>query len=115
MCEYWGHYKKLFQLIKCLLTVLSPVPGSIFSGQLGEWGHCFGVSMDETSVKVCESKESLDIFQLAGSGPILDDFDLALVHLEALWAEHKTQEFYLSLVKGTFRGEGIKFVLSQSS
>jgi len=66
MREYWGRYKNLFQLIECLLAVLSPVPGSGFLGQSGEWGCCFRVSVDEASVKVCKPEEGLDIFQLTG-------------------------------------------------
>ena len=48
-----------------------------------EWNSDFGISQNESLVKVGETEERLNIFDLSGFRPILDYLDLVRCHGEA--------------------------------
>ena len=57
---------------------------------MSETGECngdFGVFQNKTLIEIGEAQERLDIFDLSGFGPILNDLDLVGGHSEATQRE----------------------------
>jgi len=51
-----------------------------FTGEAGEWDSNVQVIVDEATIKVSETKEGLNIFNLLRFGPFVNDLDLIFGH-----------------------------------
>src|SRR5882724_8136207 len=80
-----------------------------------EWNSDFRISENESSVKVGETEERLNIFDLLGFGPILDYLDLVRCHGEAFGRQHISEVFTGSDVEFTFVCTGKKSVSAESA
>ena len=56
--------------------------------ETGQRNGDFRVFRDETPIEIGEAQERLDIFDLLGFGPILNDLDFVRGHSEAAWREY---------------------------
>jgi len=65
------------------LALIGKVPNSTLLGEACEWNSDFGVSINEVSVEVGKTKERLNVFDLPGFRPILDNLDFVWHYGEA--------------------------------
>src|SRR5882724_3082482 len=79
-----------------------------------EWNGDFGISENESSVKVGETKERLNIFDLSGFRPILDYLDFVRRHGEAFGRQHISEVFTGSDMKLAFVCTGKKSISAES-
>ena len=63
--------------------------------------------MNKLVVEVGETQERLNILDFLRFGPILDDFDLIIVHSESRWGQDIAKILDRVLMKGAFIGAGI--------
>ena len=63
--------------------------------------------MNKPAVEVGESQERLNVLDFPRFGPILDDFDLVIVHSESAWSQDIAKILDRVLVKGAFISTGI--------
>src|SRR5882724_12053539 len=96
------------------MALISKVPCGTLAGKMCEWNGNFGISENESSIKVGKTKERLTIFDLSGFGPILDYLDFVRCHGEAFWRQHISKVFTGSDVKFTFVCMGKKSVSVES-
>src|SRR5882724_3636762 len=80
-----------------------------------EWNGDLGISENELSVKVGETKGRLNIFDLSGFRPILDYLDFVRGHGDAFRRQHISEVFTGSDVKFTFVCMGKKSVSAESA
>lgn len=71
------------------------------------------VFVDESSVEIGESKESLKILYRKGQRSVLDSLHLPLVHLDSLLVYDVAQKLHSGGVKLTFFQFQVRFVSSQ--
>lgn len=57
MAQYWCGGELLLQVLKCLLTLVSPDKGSVLPGELVERLSNPAVALNESSIKVAKTKE----------------------------------------------------------
>ena len=75
--------KSLFKGSESQLALIGEVPSGTILGEACEWHSDFGVSINEVSVEVGKTKERLNVFDLPGFRPILDNLDSVWCHGEA--------------------------------
>ena len=75
--------KAFFKCFKSELALISEVPSGTLLGEACEWHGNFGVSMNKMSVEVGKAKEGLNVFDLLGLWPILDNLNFVWEHGEA--------------------------------
>ena len=63
--------------------------------------------MNKSAVEIGKTQEQLNILDFPRFGPILDDFDLIIVHSESAWGQDIAKILHCVLVKGAFVGAGI--------
>src|SRR5882724_668655 len=80
-----------------------------------EWNSDFRISENESSVKVGETEERLNIFDLLGFRPILDYLDFVRCHGEAFGRQHISKVFTGSDVEFAFVCMGKKSVSMESA
>src|SRR5882724_8022411 len=97
------------------MALISKVPCGTLVGKMHEWNGNFGISKNESSVKVGETKERLNIFDLLGFGPILDYLDFVRRHGEAFGRQHISEVFAGSDMKFAFVCMGKKSVSMESA
>ena len=93
MSKDQGGSKGKFKLIECISALLCEVPGGAFARKPGKGNRNGGVSIDKSSVKVCEAEEGLYVVDLPRFWPVLDAFDFVVGHGEAFGREHLTEVF----------------------
>jgi hypothetical protein len=64
-------------------------PWSVFAGESGEQNYDVGVSVNEMSIEVAETKEGLNIFDFAGCRPVGDGLNLLGIHRQASRGQDK--------------------------
>src|SRR5882724_1966342 len=79
-----------------------------------EWNSDFGISKNESSVKVGETEERLNIFDLSGFRPILDYLDFVRCHGEAFGRQHISEVFTGSDIEFAFVCMGKKSISAES-
>ena len=57
------------------------------TSEMGEWNGDFGVFWNKTLIEIGKAQEGLDVFDLWGFRPILNDLDFVRGHSEATWRE----------------------------
>src|SRR5882724_8693558 len=80
-----------------------------------EWNGDFGISENESSVKVGKTEKGLNIFDFLGFGPILDYLDFVRGHGEAFGRQHISEVFAGSDVEFAFVCTGKKSVSMESA
>ena len=63
--------------------------------------------MNKPVVEIGEIQEQLNILDFPWFRPILDDFDLVIVHCESAWSQDVTKILNHILMKGAFVGTSI--------
>ena len=75
------------------MALIRKVPRGTLVGKTHEWNSDFGISINETTVKVGEAEERLNILDFSGFRPILDYLDFVLGHGEAFGRQHISEVF----------------------
>src|SRR5882724_9540798 len=96
------------------MALISKVPYGTLVGKTREWNGDFRISENESSVKIAETKERLNIFDFSGFGPILNYLDFVRRHGEAFRRQHISEVFAGSDVKFAFVCTGKKSVSAES-
>ena len=65
------------------MALIREIPSSSFASEVGEWNSDFRVCWNEMLVEIGVAQEGLDVFNLSGFGPILNDLDFVGGHSEA--------------------------------
>ena len=63
--------------------------------------------MNKLAVEIGKTQERLHVLDFPWLGPILDDFDLVIVHSESAWSQDIAKILDHVLMKGAFIGVGI--------
>ena len=63
--------------------------------------------MNKLAVEIGETQERLNVLDFPQFGPILDDFDLIIVHSESAWSQDIAKILDRVLMKGAFISTGI--------
>ena len=69
------------------VALIREVPKSSFTSEAGEQNGDFGVFQNKTPIEIDKAQEGLDVFNLSGFRPILNDLDFVRGHNEAAWRE----------------------------
>src|SRR5882724_10966539 len=75
------------------MALISEVPRGTLVGKTRKQNSDFRVSENETTIEVGKSEERLDVFDLLGFRPILDNLDFVRGHGEAFWRQHVSKVF----------------------
>ena len=87
MCQDQHSGEGFFQQHESRTALIREVPSSTFTSEVGEWNSDFGVSQNKMPIKIGEAPEGMDVFNLSGFEPILNDLDFVRGHSEATWRE----------------------------
>ena len=68
--------KSLFKCFKGRMALIGKVPGCTLAGEACKWNGDFRISVNETTVEIGKTKERLDILDIPGFRPVLDNLDL---------------------------------------
>ena len=63
--------------------------------------------MNKPAVEIGKTQERLNVLDFPQFGPVLDDFDLVIVHSESAWSQDIAKILDRVLMKGAFIGTGI--------
>ena len=85
MGQDWCSGEGFFQQHESRAALIREVPSSTFMSEMGERNGDFGVFQNKTPIEIGEAQEGLDVFDLLGFGPILNDLDFIGGHCEATW------------------------------
>src|SRR5882724_3978840 len=97
------------------MALIGKVPYGTLAGKMREWNSDFGISKNESLVKIGKTKERLNIFDFSGFGPILNYLDFVRRHGEAFRRQHISEIFTGSDVKFAFVCMGKKSVSVESA
>ena len=78
----------LFQQHESGAALIREVPSSTFTSETGERNSDFRVFWNKMLIEIGKAQERLDIFDLSGFGPILNDLDFVRGHCEATQREY---------------------------
>ena len=67
------------------MALIGEMPSSSFACEADEQNSDLGVLQNETPVEIGKAQEGLDVFNLSGLGPILNDLDFVRGHGKAAW------------------------------
>ena len=115
MCEDGSFSEGLLESAKCLVTLVTPVPGCAFVSKVSEGNNNVGIIEYKASVKVCKSQEGLNLLNGSRSGPFEDSVNLGLGHRNTGGIGHKAKEFSSVNIKFTFFSFGIKLMFLKAS
>ena len=87
MCEDWCSGEGLLEHVKGAMTLLRKIPRSVLLGELGQGYHNVRVIKYKLAVKVCESKDGLDVLYLSRLRPVTDCSDLIRGHGQTIRGE----------------------------
>src|SRR6266481_8327309 len=73
--EDWSHSESLLQGLEGCMALIGKVPGNTLVGEPHKWNCDLGIFVNEAMVKVGESEEGLNVFDLLRLGPVLDNLD----------------------------------------
>ena len=96
------------------MTLIGEVPGNTLAGETCEWNGDSGVTIDELTIEVGETKEGLNVLDFVWFQPILDNLDLIQGHSQAVGREHVSEVFAGSDVKLTFMCMGKESISTKS-
>ena len=87
MHQDWGRGEGALDELEHSMTLIIKDPGHALACQMHKGHHDLGVSVDELTVEICETKEGLHILDLLGLGPILNGFDFLWGHRQSSWRQ----------------------------
>ena len=94
----------LFERIEGFLLWVVPVPRRGLQREVEEWSGDFGVVSYEVAVISCESEEFPYFCYIGRGDPVLDSFDLLVIHVDGVMSYRDSQEFYGVLLEHAFFG-----------
>src|SRR5467141_1376018 len=97
------------------MALIGKVPRGTLAGKTCERNGDFGISVNETTIEVGETEEGLNVLDLSGFRPSLDDLDFVLGHGEAFGRQHVSKVFAGSDVELAFVCTGKKSVSVESA
>src|SRR5712664_3202911 len=97
------------------MALIGEVPRGTLAGKTRERNSDFGISVNETTVKVGETEEGLNVLDFLGFRPILDYLDFVLGHGEAFGRQHISEVFAGSDMELAFVCMGKKSVSAESA
>jgi hypothetical protein len=72
------------------MALVGEGPRNLFAGEAGKRKDDVRVTVDESPVEIGKSKEGLNVLNFSGLRPILNDFDLGLVHSQTVQRKDKS-------------------------
>ena len=84
----WHSGEGLLQRLESRVALIGEVPSGTFMSEMGQQNGDFRVVRNETLIEIGEAQERLDIFDLLGFRPILNDLDIVGGHSEAAQREY---------------------------
>ena len=83
----WCSGEGFLQQCESGVALIGEVPSSSFISEAGEWNGDFGVFQNKMPIEIGKAQEGLDVFNLLGFWPILNDLDFVRGHSEATQRE----------------------------
>ena len=87
MGQDWRSSEGFLQQCESRLALIGEVPSSTFMSEMSEQNGDFGVFWNKTPIEIGKAQKGLDVFDLLGFRPILNDLDFVRGHGEAAWRE----------------------------
>ena len=84
--------KAAFEFFKGSLAFRRPMKVLAFSKERGDAGYNVGISLNESTIKIRETKEYLNFLNVSGDWPILDGSNMIGVHGDAFRRDDETKE-----------------------
>src|SRR5882724_1311388 len=103
-----------FEGFKCLGVVGAPDEQDILSGKANKGDDDVGEPLNESTIKVGETQECLDCFEVIQGQPDTDCIGLGGVHRDASGSNHKAQELNLLRVEQALFGFGVQVVFAKT-
>ena len=82
MSQYWSLCHNLFEILKCLDTVLSLCKWNLLSSKSNKRFDYFEEVLYELTVKVSEAYKALNLFEIDRFYSVYDCFDLLRIHTQ---------------------------------
>src|SRR5882672_1190309 len=95
------------------MALIGKVPRGTLVGKTREWNGDFGISVNETTVKVGEIEEGLNVLDFSRFRPILNYLDFVLGHGEAFGRQHVSEVFTGSDMEFAFVCTGKKSISTE--
>src|SRR5882724_5735023 len=99
-----------FEGFKCLGVVGAPDEQGILSGEVNQGDDDVGEPLNELTIKVGETQECLDCFEVSRGRPDTDCIGLGCVNRDASGSNNKAQELNLLCVEQELFGFGVQVV-----
>src|SRR5882724_8826667 len=114
MCQDGGLCEGCFEGFKCLGVVGAPDERCILSGEANQGDDDVREPLNESTIKVGETQECLDCFEVSWGRPDTDRISLGHVHGDATGSDHEAQELYLLCVEQALLGFQVQVVLAKA-
>lgn len=96
MAQYWCRGESLLQVLKCLLTLISPGKGSVLPSELVERSRDPAIVLNESSIEVAKAKERLNAANGIWWFPLVNYCCLLRIDLNPIRAQDEAQVLSLS-------------------
>src|SRR5882724_11256416 len=103
-----------FEGFKCFGVVGAPDEWGILLGKANQGDDDVGEPLNESTIKVGETQECLDCFEVSRGRPDTDRIGLGGVHRDASGGNHKAQELNLLHVEQALFGFGVQVVFAKT-
>lgn len=101
--QNWSRAEGPFEFLECFLGAGTPEQGLGLCLEHGGQRSCMLTEiLDETSIEIGKSLESLNLLYQLKSRPLRDCSNLPLVHLDSLMSDDITKELYRGAMELTF-------------
>src|SRR5882672_10756707 len=97
------------------MALIGKVPWGTLVGKTCEWNGDFRISINETTVKVGETEEGLNVLDFSGFRQIFNYLNFVLGHGEAFGRQHISEVFAGSDMELTFVCMGKKSISVESA
>src|SRR5882724_6636289 len=114
MCQDGGLCEGRFEGFKCLGVVGAPDEWGILSGEANQGDDDVREPLNESMIKVGETQECLDCFEISRGWPDTDRIGLGGVHRDASGGNHKAQELNLLHVEQALFGFGVQVIFAKT-
>src|SRR5882724_4040916 len=114
MCQDGGLCEGRFEGFKRLGVVGAPDEQGILLGEANQGDDDVGEPLNELTIKVGETQECLDCFEVSRGRPDTDRIGLGGVHRDASGSNHKAQELNLLHVEQALFGFGVQVIFTKT-
>jgi hypothetical protein len=111
--QNWSSGEGMNEGLECRFLGSFPMEGDSFLGQFKQGSGNLGESLDESSIEVTESQESLDLFYCMWCGPTSDPSQLCRVHPDLAIGNDDAKILNRGLCKDTFFRFEVKVISFQ--